>query len=440
MADDFRHGVATDIGVVEHEGVAGVVAHGLDARNQLVIDDARGAVLELAHPFIDQRDQIDQAVGHRRVDGVAARPGVHALEPEPVGVLVLGIDALRHWNDFGEDVELFGHARAAAEQHVDDFLEIEQPERQFQVARVEHQRAVAEAAAILVVNVEQENPQVRPCLQNLVEQQRHAGRFADAGGAEHGEVLGEHLLDVDIGDHRAVLLQGADIDLVRPARRIDRAKILCGNEVDGIADRRIIGDAALEFGAFAARNFAEQIDRRTRDVVVGGRRILARYLGDHRDDGGIGAADTDEAADGGAHFGDGHLARRQKSDPGEGAAHGNHTSEGCHGVGSHELGSDPHYGQPRLAKRLNRRGFGSAKSAASRSGLVFAAEPHQRRRVSVAPENKGFLAFPAACDAGFGLIIRLPTRTRAAALRACLGNLRCRIADWRQHVCKVTDC
>src|SRR6185369_1354115 len=245
-------------------------------------------------------------------------------------------------------------ARATAEQHVDDFLEIEQPERQFEVARIEHQRAVAEATAILVVNVEQENPQVRPRLQNLVEQQRHAGRFADAGGSEDGEVLGEHLLDVDIGDHRAVLLQGADIDLVRPARRIDGAKVLGGDEVDGVADRRIVGDATLEFGAFAAGNFAEQVDRGARDVAIEVRQILARHFGDHRDDGGIGgAANADEAADGGAHLGDGHRARRQKSDPGEGAAHGNHTSEGCHSVGSHELGSDQHYGQPRLAKRLN---------------------------------------------------------------------------------------
>ena len=40
VADHLRHGVAADIGVVEHEGVARVVAHGFDARNQLVIDDA----------------------------------------------------------------------------------------------------------------------------------------------------------------------------------------------------------------------------------------------------------------------------------------------------------------------------------------------------------------------------------------------------------------
>ena len=164
MADDFGHGVAADIGVVEHEGVARIVAHGLDARDQLVIDDARGAVFELAHALVDQGNQVDQAIGHRRVDGIADRLGVEALQPDPVGVLVLGIDRLRQRDDFGEDVELFGHAGPAGEQHVDDFLEVEQPERQLQIARIDHQRAIAEAAAVLVVNVEQEDPQIRPRL------------------------------------------------------------------------------------------------------------------------------------------------------------------------------------------------------------------------------------------------------------------------------------
>ena len=214
MADDFRHGVAADIGVVEHEGVARIVAHGLDARDQLVVDDARRAVLELAHALVDQRNQVDQAIGHRRVDGIADRLGIDALQSDPIGVLVLGIDPLRHRNDFGEDIEFLGHAGPAGEQHVDDFLEIEQPERQLQIARVENQRALAETAAVFVVNVEQEDPQIRPRLQNFVQQQRHAGRFADAGRAEHGKMLGQHFLDIDIGDDRRILLQGADIDLV----------------------------------------------------------------------------------------------------------------------------------------------------------------------------------------------------------------------------------
>jgi hypothetical protein len=103
--------------------------------------------------------------------------------------LVLGVDSFRRRNHFGEDVEFFGNAGAAGEQHVDDFLEVEQPERQFQVARIEHQGAFAEAAAVFIVHVEHEDAQVRPRLQDLVEQQRHAGRLADAGRAEHGEVL-----------------------------------------------------------------------------------------------------------------------------------------------------------------------------------------------------------------------------------------------------------
>ncbi|MGY3492604.1 hypothetical protein ACVW1B_002023 [Bradyrhizobium sp. USDA 4502] len=264
----------------------------------------RGAVLQLAHALVDQRDQVDQTIGHRRIDGVADLLGVNALQPEtdPVGVLVLGVDALRHRDHFGENVELLGHAGPAAEQHVDDLFEVEQPERQLQVPRVEHLRALAEAAAVFVVHVEQEDAQVRPRLQDLVEQQRHAGRLADAGRAEHREVLGQHLLDVDIGDDRTILLQRADIDLVRAARRIDRAQLLVRDQIGAVADGRIVGDTALEFRAVAAQDLAQQVDRGGRHVFVGRRQVLARHFGDHGDDDRARAADTDEPADGRSHL------------------------------------------------------------------------------------------------------------------------------------------
>jgi hypothetical protein len=300
-------------------------------RNQLVIDDARRAVLEFAHAFVDQRNKIDQAIGYRRVDGIADRLRVDAFQSKPIGILVLGIDSLRHRDHFRENVEFFGHAGPAAEQHIDDLLEIEQPERQLQIARIENQRAFAEAAAIFVMHVEQENPQVRPCLEDFVQQQRYAGRFADAGRAEHGEMLREHLFDIDIGEDGRVLLQGADIDLVRSARGIDRSQLLAGNQFDIVADGRIIGDAALEFGAIRyAENLAEQIDRGAGDVDVGGRQILAGYFGDHGDDGGIRAADADKPANGCPHRREAHLARSQKSHAGKGSTHRNHTSERCH--------------------------------------------------------------------------------------------------------------
>ena len=156
-------------------------------------------------------------------------------------------------------------------------------------------------------------------------------------------MLGQHFLDVDIGDDGAVLLQGADIDLVRAGRRIDRAQLLIADELDSVADGRIIGDAALEFRAVAAEDFTQEVDAGAGDVVVGARQILARDIGDHGDDGGAGAADADEAANGSAHFRHRHLSR-EKADSGERAAYRNYTSERSHSVepGMSEMGR-PHY-------------------------------------------------------------------------------------------------
>ena len=171
MADDFSHGVATDIGVVEHEGVTRIVAHGLDARNQLVIDDARRTIFELAHAFVDQRNQVDQTVGNRRIGGIADALGIDSLQAHPIGILVLRIDSLRHRDDFGKDVQFLRHAGPAGEQHVHDLFEIEQPEWQLQIARIENEGTVTKAAAVFVVNVEQEDAQVRPGSQNFIQQQ-----------------------------------------------------------------------------------------------------------------------------------------------------------------------------------------------------------------------------------------------------------------------------
>ena len=140
-------------------------------------------------------------------------------------------------------------------------------------------------------------------------------------------MLGQHLLDVDIGDDRAVLLQGADIDLVGAGGRIDRAQLLARDQLDDVADGRIMGDAALEFRPVAAEDFAEQVDAGGRDIGVGRLHVLGRDVRDHGDDGGAGAADADEFADGASHLGERHLTVSQQADPGKSASHRNHTSE-----------------------------------------------------------------------------------------------------------------
>src|SRR5437868_619888 len=93
-------------------------------------------------------------------------------------ITVIGLPLAGSRNDLGENIEFVRNAGPPREQHIDDLFEIEKPERQLQIAWIEDERAVAEAAAVFVVNVEQENPQVRPRLENFVEQQRHASRLA----------------------------------------------------------------------------------------------------------------------------------------------------------------------------------------------------------------------------------------------------------------------
>ncbi len=70
------------------------------------------------------------------------------------------IRRLRERNDFGENLDFFLDAGTAAEERVGHLLEIEQPERQAQVARREHLRLVAEARRIFVVRIDQEDAQV----------------------------------------------------------------------------------------------------------------------------------------------------------------------------------------------------------------------------------------------------------------------------------------
>ena len=160
---------------------------------------------------------------------------------------------LRDRHQLGEDLDLFVHARPAAEEHVDDFLEIEQPERQLQVLRRERLRAVVEAVAVFVVRIDQEHAQVRPRVEDLPQQQRDAARLADAGGAEHREVLAHHVVDIDVGGDRGVLLQRADVDRAGAGHVEDQPQLALRDHLDGVADHRIFGDAALEEVAALAR-------------------------------------------------------------------------------------------------------------------------------------------------------------------------------------------
>ena len=305
MAHHLGHGVAADGGVLEHEAVARMIAEGFDALEQLVVDRHARAVFELAHAVVDHRDEVFDPVGHRRIDAVAHIAGVLLLHQPAVGraALELDVGGLGERNGFGEDFDFFVDAGTAAEEGVDRLLEIEQPERQPQIARGQHLRLVAEAAAVFVVRIDQEDAQIRPLLQGLLQQKRNAVGLADAGGAEHGEVLAHQLLDVDLRRDGRVLLQHADIGRLAAPAAVDQPELAVAHQHRGLADRRIFGDAALEVGGArrARLDLADDVDLRGAAAV---RILVARgplgNLGDHADGDDAAADDAEEFSDRGA--------------------------------------------------------------------------------------------------------------------------------------------
>ena len=254
-AQDFRHGVAADIGVLEHEGVTRIVADGFDARDQLVIDHARRAVFELAHALVDQRDQIDQrdrAPACRRCSRQSG--GSMRLQPDrDRRSAYWRIDALRHRNDLGEDFDFLLTPGRPPKKTSTISSKLNSQNGSFRLRGLSTSARSPKQRPYSLWTSSRKIRRSGRDSQHLVQQQRHAARLADAGRAEHREMLGQHLLDIDIGDDGRILLQGADIDLIRSGRRIDRAQLLIADQFDGIADGRIVGDAALEFGAAPRR-------------------------------------------------------------------------------------------------------------------------------------------------------------------------------------------
>jgi len=143
----------------------------------------------------------------------------------------LRIDSLRNRDHLRKNIEFLRHAGSSSKQNVDDFLEVEQPERQFQIARVQHKGVIAETAAVLIVHVEQEDAEIGARPHDLVDEQRNAARLADAGRAKHGEVFAEHFFDVDKGFDGLILLQRTDVDLIRSVGRVNGPELLIGDQV-----------------------------------------------------------------------------------------------------------------------------------------------------------------------------------------------------------------
>ena len=232
----------------EHEGIARVAADGFDARLQALVGGQFAAQFELADIFLEQADQVRGAVGNRRVDADVGGVGQFAAAHDAVAVaaLVVHVAHLGLRDQFAQDFGIGLAAGLLADEDFDDLLEVQQPERQVHVVRRDDLGIFLERVGVFAVHVEQQDMGLRILFQDAAQDQRHGAGLAGAGGAQHGEMLAQHFVDLDHRRNGFVLLDVADAD-----RRVGIAGIglfelaLVGAE-DDVAERGIARNAAPE--------------------------------------------------------------------------------------------------------------------------------------------------------------------------------------------------
>ncbi|MEX2217671.1 MAG: hypothetical protein WD749_02835 [Phycisphaerales bacterium] len=125
----------------------------------------------------------------------------------------------------------------------------------------EHRSTITERSGILAVKVEQHDAGRGKAIL-LRDSGKQAGdgcRLAGAGTADHGTVPADEAVQVDVRSDSLGTRDTADRDVrVRIPRRVHQPKIRLRDHVNGIADRRILRDTALEASASTA--FANQLD------------------------------------------------------------------------------------------------------------------------------------------------------------------------------------
>ena len=262
LGDEAAHRVA-DQHAREHEAVARV---GLQLVELVLEPHERQRVagaVELAH-FVDQdRVEVGQQIGDRRIDGDLA---------EALGILALGA---RGEQAFGEDVGVaVALGAVGGQQHFAMLFEVEQPVGQLEIVDVEQFAAALERRRIFAVRIDHHDMALGRELRDAVEDQRDRGRLAGAGRSR-----GSRNASTASGRRRACRgcrrsdrrCRSRRAALSSAAKMARMSSVVTGQDL--AARDRVAGDAAAEaeqaaVGVLAA--FAEEVDIGDDRAVVAG--------------------------------------------------------------------------------------------------------------------------------------------------------------------------
>ena len=175
-----------------------------------------------------RRDEVLEAVRHRRVDGEAGGLRIAALERRRGrrcrcsacrSLFASGISSAR--------ISTSSSTPGRPPKNTSTISsKLNSQNGSLQIARVEHLRAVAEAAAVFVVAVEQEDAQVRPRLEDLAQDAaRRRSTCRRRWCRARAKCLLQHFVDIDVGADRRVLLQRADVDRVGAGDVVDQPQL-----------------------------------------------------------------------------------------------------------------------------------------------------------------------------------------------------------------------
>lgn len=267
-AEDLRDGFGDRVAdrvVGEHEVIARIVDRSDQAHLQRPQEGLFRAAFRAADALVDQRQQIGHAVGNRRVGGdrTLFRRAAH----QRVVAAAEGTLGLRQ--DIAQHVELFGHRRAAAKHDLGKFLKPHQPEGQVERIGIDGDGVLGKGGGEFVMRIEDQDAQLRIRRDRLVQEQRHGRRLADAGGADDGEMLGEHRGDVDRRIDAFVLRQLANDGGRTFAGIVDAHQVGGSDAVGDGAEIGITRDAGREFLApvLVDTDFAKQLGLDLENIV-----------------------------------------------------------------------------------------------------------------------------------------------------------------------------
>ena len=303
-AGDHLGDVVLDHQSAEHEPIARIAVEALEPVAQRPQIGTGEPLIEHAEPFVDDGDDVDNAIGRRRIGGHGmplggwlpahrARSGRRTQFDQ--------VFRLCDADDLVERIPLVRMRLPAAEHDVGQFVEPKHPERQLETFRIDDLRQPGKMGRVFVVRIKDDDAELRPHRQRLFQQEADRSRLADAGRPQNGEMTPDQFADVDLRRDVLVLAQPADFDPLPAAKRIDGPKIVGADAVRGRAQRGKRTHAAMEKrrAVSVVDNLAVQLDRHAGGVrlAFGPPAVIGLDLADRADQTRGPVHDGDEMAD-----------------------------------------------------------------------------------------------------------------------------------------------